>query len=149
MKKSRKNSRLKKMDLEDPERDQPKLEGDQATLDLPEMKDISARANDSAPYAGLGDETISSEDEEGESVLSENEDLIDKKSNVGPLERKLIDSAFEETSTEEEPVDNLSLDDKDDEGDPLNEKSLRSDLFGEDLDSDLTDEEKQENDEQE
>jgi len=65
-------------------------------------------------------------------------------SDVAPEERKLIDQAFEPGDSEDEPIGALALDDRDDDGEQLNEKGMDKDLFGEDLDSPLTNEEEEE-----
>jgi hypothetical protein len=125
-------------DLRDPARDGEKLQGDQASLDLPEVSDIPGQENIIPPKLGeFADTTASSADEE----YSGEEKLMDNRSNVSDDEIKLLDKAFQQDKMEGVDIDDLALDNKDEEGDPLNEGDLEKDLFGEDLDSPLVDEE--------
>jgi hypothetical protein len=133
-------------DLVDSNRDLQQLKPDRAQLDLPDVKDIPGQEHIVPPLlAEYTDTTISSDDEEGKGLLDET-DLSDKNVNVSSSERKLIDQAFGEFDPEEEPLDELALDSKDADGQSLNEKGLKDDLFGEDLDSPLADEEDDEGD---
>ena len=52
--------------------------------------------------------------------------------------------SYEQDPMEGIDLDELALDDKDEEGEPLNEGDLEDDLFGEDLDSPLVNEEESE-----
>ena len=133
-------------DLVDSNRDQQKLKADHAQLDLPDVKDIPGQEHIVPPLlTEYRDTTISSDDEEGKGLIDET-DFQEKNSNVSNSERKLIDQAFGEFDPEEEPLDELALDSKDADGQPLNEKDLKDDLFGEDLDSPLAGEEDDEGD---
>ena len=137
----------KNIEMKDSAQDKKRLKGDEATLDLPEVNDIPGQENRTQPsLPGTSyDSTISSADEEGNDILDENENIItDKKTNVSSLERKLLDQAYDPVSTDEEPIDELTLDNKDDEGEALNEDGMEKDLFGKDLDTDLEEEEDEE-----
>ncbi|HEY4155012.1 MAG TPA: hypothetical protein VGM24_06285 [Puia sp.] len=128
-------------DLTDPKKDREKLKGDRGTLDLPELKDIPGQKKKGLS-AGVppGDTTISSADEEGDDVLgNEDEDAF-----VSPQEEELPDQSFDPPYDADLPVEEISLDDRDSEGERLEESGPEQDLFGEDLDDDLTEEEDEE-----
>ena len=59
-------------DVHDPVRDTERLRPDEATIDLPDVKDIPGQEFVHAPPLGeLGDSTISSDDEEGKGLLDD------------------------------------------------------------------------------
>ena len=140
-------------DLQDSYRDQQRLKPDTATLDLPEVKDIPGQEHiHVAPLGDLADITASSADEEGKGVLDEVPiTRKDNESNVTEEEKELLQASAEFSPEAEEINLRKALpDDKDQDGDLLNEAN---DLSGEDLDvpgSDLddTDEELGEEDEE-
>jgi hypothetical protein len=130
-------------DITDSARDQEKLKPDLGSLQIPDIKDI--------PRAGLKQEegdlashdtTISSSDEEGENVLDE--DVVLSESDISPLEKKLLGESFDASYDKDLPVDSISLDEKDNEGEPLEEAAQSEDFFGKDLDDDLETEEDEE-----
>lgn len=62
----------KKTDLSDSPHDAERLKGDEAILDLPEVKDIPGQEFVQAPPLGMmADTTISSADEEGEGLFDD------------------------------------------------------------------------------
>ena len=131
-------------DIHDSARDERELQGDQGTLDLPEVKDIPGQENfKPAPVGSLGGETFSSADEEGDDVLGDDLELGGK-NNVSSTEKKVLSKTFDPSYDTDEPIHALALDSKDADGDLLEEKGLDSDLFGEDLDDDLVEEEDEE-----
>ncbi len=132
-------------DISDSPEDQAKLKGDEGTLDLPEIKDIPG-ASRAVKNASLmpGDSTMSSADEEGDELLDDNAEL--EEGNVSPLEKKLLRESFDPSYDVDLPVGSLSLDDRDNEGELLEEKGQDRDLFGKDLDDDLIEEEDEETD---
>src|SRR5882724_3053650 len=135
MKKRKKNEPA---DLKDSPEDKKRLEGDEGTLDLPDVNDIPGQKPNQSAATASSDATSSSSDEEGYDVLDENENLVtDKKTNVSSMERKMLDDAFDPVSSEDEPIDQLALDNRDNDGDILNEKGMDKHLFGDDLDVDL------------
>jgi len=75
-------------DLHDSKRDQKRLEQDEATLDLPEVKDIPGQENILVPkMREMSDTTISSADEEGAGVWSSDEPQEDRSDErVGPAQ---------------------------------------------------------------
>jgi len=108
---------------------------DKNSIDLPEVKDIPGQENIKPPRLGeLADTTASSDDEEGDDVL-EQDDLIDSDSNVSREERiALARVGGREVGTEDDVLDEAALDSTDDDGDPLNEGSFGRDVSGDDLD---------------
>jgi hypothetical protein len=66
------NSVSRNRDLSDSPHDQERLQGDEAILDLPEVKDIPGQEFVQAPPLGMmADTTISSADEEGEGLFDD------------------------------------------------------------------------------
>jgi hypothetical protein len=62
-------------DLQDPPRDQERLQPDETTMDLPEVKDIPGQEHIHPPALGeLADTTASSADEEGEGLFDDAEE---------------------------------------------------------------------------
>ncbi len=134
-------------DIMDAPRDGERLQSETATLDLPDVSDIPGQEHVHAPRMNeLNDTTISSADEEGESIFNENDD-----SDVSDEEKELLRRTGESmASDEDEDVYNAELDKTDNEGEVLNENV---DITGEDLDipgsgDDDTDEEVGEEDEE-
>jgi hypothetical protein len=131
-------------DITDSPEDQAKLKGENVILDLPELKDIPGAERLSRNSSAIpGDTTISSADEEGDELFLD-EDM--EGSNVTPLEKKVLNKTFDPSYDTDLPIESLSLDDKDNDGDLLEESGESKDLFGEDLDDDLVEEEDEETD---
>jgi hypothetical protein len=124
--------RTKKMDPKDSELDE-------NTMELPEVKDIPGQEHIHVPPGGiLADETASSADEEGDSILDDatDEDILQEQEDADELDEKEDTDNFPANSY---PVDEddrnmkkMALENKDDEGEALNEDS--DDLSGKDLD---------------
>ena len=128
-------------DLTDPEKDQQKLKGDQGTMDLPELKDIPGQENiNPSSLVPPGDTTISSADEEGDKIFGDQDD----DARITSRENGLLNQSFNPPYDADLPVGLVSLDDRDAEGDRLEESGPEQDLFGEDLDDDLVEEEDEE-----
>jgi hypothetical protein len=137
-------------DIQDSPEDQEKLKPDQATFDLPELKDIPG-ASRSVKNASLlpGDTTISSADEEADDLLDDDDDMMEENnfrdvSDVTATEKKLLRDSLDPSYDTDLPVHSISLDRKDNEGVALNESGMDRDLFGEDLDDGLVKEEDEE-----
>ena len=61
-------------DIKDSDRDEERLKQDEATLDLPDVKDIPGQENITVPdFKEMADTTISSDDEEGTDILAEDD----------------------------------------------------------------------------
>lgn len=127
-KKIRKNT-----DLPDSEKDKKHLQGEEVTLDLPEVSDIPGQENIRVPPLGeLADTTISSDDEEGKGILDDDELVEDGESDVTPEEKFALREAAETLPTQDQ--DNLrraKLEKRDEDGELLNEKT---NVSGSDLD---------------
>jgi hypothetical protein len=131
-------------DISDSPEDQEKLKGENATLNLPEIKDIPGAARSGKNSGSMpGDTTFSSADEEGDELFRD-EDT--EGSNVSSLDKQLLRNSFNPSYDSDLPVDSLSLDSGDNEGELLEEGSQAKDLFGKDLDDDLIEEEDEETD---
>jgi hypothetical protein len=131
-------------DITDSPKDAEKLKGDEAVMNLPEIKDIPGAARSTKNASLLpGDTTVSSADEEADDLLEDNDDL-NNNSDVSLLEKKLLRDSFDPAYDIDLPVNSISLDDKDNEGDLLEEGKQADDLFGKDLDETLNEEEDEE-----
>ena len=135
-------------DIQDSPEDQEKLKPEETTLDLPEIKDIPGAAR-SLKNASLlpGDTTISSADEEGDDLLDDDDELSDENNmgaDVSRTEKKILRDSLDPSYDTDLPIHSISLDRKDDDGVELNESGMDRDLFGEDLDDDLVEEEDEE-----
>lgn len=121
-------------DLPESKRDKELLKPDEATLDLPDVKDIPGQEHVRPLPAGeMADTTISSADEEANELLDTDEDILtDKNLDVTSSERDLLQRSSESMATlDDEQLNSGDLDKTDDEGEMLNERSDRS---GKDLD---------------
>ena len=128
----------KKNDLPDSPADKKHLQPENFTIDLPGMNDIPGQENITVPPLGeLADTTISSDDEEAVGILDDPDDqdeMITEQLNatVTKDERKLLDDAAKKIiSPDQTALENAKLDQYDEEGEPLNEKTG---LSGNDLD---------------
>ena len=137
------NKKILHEDIQDSPEDQERLKPDEAIMDLPEIKDIPGASRSGKNSSLLpGDTTISSADEEADDLLEDNDDLDD--TNVSPLEKKLLRDSFDPSYDTDLPVGSISLDEKDNEGESLEEAGQEKDLFGKDLDDTLIEEEDEE-----
>jgi hypothetical protein len=130
-------------DISDSPEDQEKLKPDEVLMDLPELKDIPRSGKSGKNLENLpGDTTISSADEEGDELFDDDENLNEE--DVSPLEKKLLKESFDPSYDTDLPIESLSLDDLDNEGESLEEAGQDKDLFGKDLDDELIEEEDEE-----
>jgi len=122
-------------DLQDSPRDQEKLKNEESTINLPDVKDIPGQEYVHPPNPGeYADTTISSADEEGENIWTDNE-LADDNSAVSDTERKLLDDSANDMPTrDEQSLRRASLDSTDNDGEPLNERTSFNAISGSDLD---------------
>jgi len=157
-------SRLNKVagqDLQDSPQDEEKMKTETVVMDLPEVSDIPGQENVQVPnIQSMQDTTISSDDEEGAGIFDNNDEedfndsLIDDEEMTGDEEELVMGneadvSADEVTMLERADQDMPTTDDirlrqaeldaVDNEGDPLNEASLATDVSGDDLDTSGTD----------
>lgn len=122
-------------DLPDTIRDQEQLKNDEATLNLPDVKDIPGQEHVHVPdLKEYADTTISSADEEGKNIWA-NDELNDDSSDVSGLEKEMLDESANDMPTkDEQSLRKAALDSTDSEGDPLNEKGSFGAISGSDLD---------------
>jgi len=122
-------------DLPDSIRDEKELENDEATLDLPDVKDIPGQEHVHPPkFREYADTTISSGDEEGENIWTDDE-ITEESSNVSDLEKEMLDESANDMPTRDEmALREASLDSTDSDGEPLNEKVSSNAISGSDLD---------------
>jgi hypothetical protein len=114
---------------------------DKNTIDLPEVKDIPGQENvKPLRFGELADNTASSADEEGDDVLEQDKDdlgiVMGNDADVTAAERADLAGrpGLELDSPDDESLIESSLDNTDEDGTPLNEKSSGQDLVGDDLD---------------
>ena len=127
-------------DLQDSPRDQEKLKGEEVTFDLPDVEDIPGQEHIKVPVMNeLSDTTASSSDEEGDDVLGnpvDEDGEEENESDITPVERSLLDQADEDVpSDDNDRLRRTALDDTDDDGEPLNEASMGTDVTGRDIDT--------------
>ena len=125
----------KKMDLEDSTDDMKHLENDEATIDLPDVKDIPGQEHIHVPqFREYMDSTVSSADEEGEGIWDD-EKKEKNSSDVTSLEKEMLDMSANDMPTKDElQLRRATLDDRDDDGELLNERTSASAISGSDLD---------------
>jgi len=121
--------------LRDSARDRERLKNENVILDLPDVKDIPGQEYVHTPPPGeLADTTISSADEEGEYIWTD-EEVTDPGSSVSDIERRLLDdSAYDMPTKDEQALRRSALDSTDEDGEPLNEKTSDNAISGSDLD---------------
>lgn len=124
--------KLQAMDLSDNQHDLERMQPEEVTLDLPDVSDIPGQEHIHPPRMNsFADTTISSADEEGTSIFGKEDDDF----NVSDEELALLDKAGDSGNEADRMLtDKLSLDELDNEGDPLQEASLRQDITGNDMD---------------
>jgi hypothetical protein len=118
-------------DLVDSERDKERMQAEETTIDMPDVEDIPGQEHIHVPkMKEFHDTTISSDDEEGKGIFED--DLLDPETDVSEEEKELLSRTEDSmASVDDEDRRNLMLDNRDLEGDLLNEKD---DVSGEDLD---------------
>ncbi len=126
-------------DLPDSKQDSEKLQPEETTIDLPDVKDIPGQEFVNVPPAGiLGDTTISSDDEEGRSVFDrdDDEDLrhTGNEADVSRDERRALQQVDYMPTTDEYNLRNARMDNVDFENEALNEKGFGEERSGRDLD---------------
>ena len=132
-------------DLQDSVEDQKKLQPETTTIEMPEVKDIPGQENIKVPqFREMQDVTISSAGEEGDGILDglneDTEDVINNDTDVTLQEKRLLKKSAGHQPTEEtEDFKKMTLDERDEDGELLNEKGIRQDRSGEDLDIPGTD----------
>jgi len=119
-------------DLFESKDDKKHLQPDKGILNLPDVKDIPGQEHVHVPSLGeFADTTISSDDEEGVRIFDKEDELTD--ADVTDEEKKALRDASEKTpeAEDEANLEMAQLDNRDDDGEILNEKVNNS---GSDLD---------------
>lgn len=130
-----------KTDLQDSKRDKERLQPDEATLDLPDVKDIPGQEFVHPPEPGeMADTTIASDDEEGVGIFEESDEdkeiVMNTEADITAEDKSLLQQTDERMPTDdEERLRRSSLDNTDSEGDPLNERGMDNARTGSDLDT--------------
>lgn len=134
-------------DLPDSPADREKLKPEETTIDLPDVKDIPGQEFVNAPTIGeLADTTISSADEEGESIFDRDDSqnlAAGTDFDVRPDEREALRDTTYMPTRDEDNLRAARMDNVDFQGEPLNEESFGQgqSLSGADLDTgDMPDE---------
>jgi hypothetical protein len=129
-------------DLPDSPQDQEKLQPEETTIDLPDVKDIPGQEFVHVPHIGeMADSTPSSDDEEGRGVfdLDNSEDLTPgNEADVSREEREALRDTTYMPTRDEDRLRQARMDNVDFQGEPLNEASFGEgqSLSGDDLDID-------------
>lgn len=127
----------KTTDLPNSDADKKHLKSETFEIDMPDVSDIPGQKKIRVPPLGeLADTTISSSDEEGAGILDDpqdqelNTERLD--ANITNDERKTLDDAANKMQTNDQrALEQATLDQVDDDGEPLAEKTS---LSGDDLD---------------
>ncbi|MBN8860066.1 MAG: hypothetical protein J0H29_16840 [Sphingobacteriales bacterium] len=125
--------KAKKTNAAGPGKDKMHFTAGEVILDLPEVKDIPGQEHIRVPPLGeLADITISSDDEEGKGIFDSAGDEL-AEGDVTPEEKKALKDAAEKTpgARDEDSLQAATLDQRDEDGAPLNEKT---NLSGSELD---------------
>ncbi len=132
-------------DLPDSERDEERLQPENTVIDMPDVEDIPGQKFIHVPKLGeMADTTISSADEEGDSIWNDDDiDLDDvtlvpgdDDDDVSPRERDTLSRTDMDMPGEDNTNLRLAaLDQYDAEGVPLNEGSSNTAIGGGDLDT--------------
>ncbi len=126
-------------DLPDSEKDKKELAGESFTVNLPDVSDIPGQENiNPAPLGEMADDTISSADEEGDSIFNDDleQDIEESPdSNVTRAEADDLRISANDMPTEDDKnLRRAALDNTDNDGNPLNESSFKNNVTGTGLD---------------
>ena len=126
-------------DLQDSDKDKEVMKEEDTVINLPEVKDIPGQENIQPARLGeLADTTISSADEEGNSIFDDDidEELEESPdSNVTKEEKEDLRRTANDMPTEDDQnLRRTALDNTDDDGTPLNESSFKNNITGAGLD---------------
>jgi hypothetical protein len=109
-----------------------------STIDIPDAHEIPGQEDfNPAPLGEVADTTISSAHEEGDETFAENldEEIINSPdSNVSDEEQETLSRTFDDMPGDDENLREAALDNRDDDGAPLNEESFKNNISSSDLD---------------
>jgi hypothetical protein len=135
------DDRRDRSDIHDSDRDRERLQPDEGTIELPDVKDIPGQEFVNAPPIGiLGDTTISSADEEGEGIFDDDEEdetdiVMGTEADVSTDEKATLERGDTYMPTgDEDRLQQASMDNTDFDGEALNENSFGAEQSGSDLD---------------
>ena len=118
--------------------DKEELKGVPNTMDIPDAHEIPGQEDFTpAPLGELAGTTISSADEEGDEAFSDNLDkeiLASPDSNVSDQEKETLGRTFADMPGDDENLREAALDNRDDDGNELNEDSFKNNISPSDLD---------------
>lgn len=118
--------------------DKEELREEPASIEIPDAHEIPGQEDFTpAPLGEVADTTISSADEEGDEAFDENldEQIMDSPdSNVSDEERETLSRTFDDMPGDDENLREAALDNRDDDGAPLNEESFKNNISASDLD---------------
>lgn len=136
-------------DLPDSPQDQEKLQAEETTIDLPDVKDIPGQEFVHVPPIGeMADSTPSSDDEEGRDVFDRDDSeniTLGNEADVSREEREALRDTTYMPTRDEDRLRQARMDNVDFQGEPLNEASFGEgqSLSGADLDMDAAGDETQ------
>jgi hypothetical protein len=135
------DDRRDRSDIQDSDRDRERLQPDEGTIELPDVKDIPGQEFVNAPPIGiLGDTTISSADEEGEGIFDDDEEdetdiVMGTEADVSTDEKATLERGDTYMPTgDEDRLQQAAMDNTDFDGEALNENSFGAEQSGSDLD---------------
>jgi len=133
--KKKRPTRTRNVDLPDSDADKKELKNEEATIDLPDVKDIPGQEYIRPPkLREFADTTISSADEEGQNVWNDTT-IREDWSNVSDTEKNLLEQTADSMpNRDEDSLRRAELDNTDDDGEPLNEVTSANAQSGIDLD---------------
>ena len=109
-----------------------------ASIDIPDAHEIPGQEDFTAtPLGELADTAIASADEEDDSSFDENlnEEIINSPdSNVSDEERETLSRTSDDMPGDDENLREAALDNRDDDGEVLNEESFQDNISASDLD---------------
>ncbi|MBD0287890.1 MAG: hypothetical protein M3342_15890 [Bacteroidota bacterium] len=129
-------------DLPDTPHDQERLQADETTIELPDVKDIPGQEFVQVPPMGMmADTTIASDDEEGAGIFDdageqdeEPDYVMGTEADVSEEESRTLARADYMRTQDKDRLKRASMDSKDFQGEALNERSFGEEQSGRDLD---------------
>lgn len=134
--KTRKREQLS--DLIDSPKDKEEMQQGPTEIYLPDVDEIPGQKGiKPAPLGEMADTTLSSADEEGEDIFSDDvneETLENPDSTVSETEKEDLEITEHDMPGDDENLRKAALDNTDEDGTPLNEESFRTNVTASDLD---------------
>lgn len=132
-----------KQDIHDSPRDSEELKDENFTIDMPDVSDIPGQEHVHVlSMNAIGDTTAASDDEEGINIFEDEDDLDEEapkdnsESDVTKTEKTILNRAAKDVDTNDDrQLKESFLDETDEQGDPINEGSMGTDVSGGDLDT--------------